>query len=103
MTFIAMNRFRVQPDRAADFERVWQERESHLQGVAGFRHFALLRGDAPGDYVSHSTWASREAFVAWTESEAFAQGHRQGSLTGILAGPPQISTYEAVIEESARA
>ncbi len=99
--FIAMNNFKVAPGREADFEKVWRERKSYLNGVPGFVQFALLRGDGPGEYISHSTWESRAAFVAWTESDAFVQGHRQGgSLMGVLEGPPHVSTYEAVIVET---
>jgi heme-degrading monooxygenase HmoA len=98
--FIAMNNFKVASGKEAEFERVWRERESYLKGVAGFVQFCLLRADAPGEYISHSTWQSRDAFVAWTQSEAFVQGHRQGSLMGVLEGPPQIKTYEAVIVET---
>ncbi len=97
--FVAMNHFRVAEGRAADFEEAWRRRQSYLNGVPGFVQFALLRGDTPGEYISHSVWESREAFIAWTQSEAFVQGHRQGSLAGILAGPPQLKTYEAVLVE----
>lgn len=97
--FIAMNQFRVAPGKEAEFEDVWKRRESYLQGVPGFVQFALLRGDAPGEYISHSTWESREAFLAWTQSEAFVRGHRQGSLAGLLEGPPQLKTFEAVLVE----
>ena len=31
--FIAMNRFQVVPGRGEDFERVWRERETYLDGV----------------------------------------------------------------------
>jgi heme-degrading monooxygenase HmoA len=100
--YVAMNRFRVASGREGDFERVWKERESYLKGVPGFIRFALLRAEAGSEYVSHSTWRDRESFIAWTQSEAFVAGHRQGgSLAGILEGPPQLSTYEAVIAEEA--
>lgn len=98
--FIAMNNFKVAAGREADFERTWRERKSYLEGVPGFVQFALLRADAPGEYISHSTWQSRDAFIAWTQSEAFVQGHRQGSLMGVLEGPPQLKTYDAVIVET---
>ena len=98
--FVAMNRFSVAPGKEADFETIWRERETHLQGVPGFMQFALLRGDNPGDYISHSTWRDRQSFIDWTQSEAFTAGHRQGSLMGILQGPPQIGLYEAVIVET---
>jgi heme-degrading monooxygenase HmoA len=98
--FIAMNHFSVAPGKEDDFETVWRERETYLQGVPGFVQFALLRGDSTGEYISHSTWQDRQSFAAWTESEAFTRGHRQGSLMGILQGPPQIGLYEAVIVET---
>jgi heme-degrading monooxygenase HmoA len=98
--FIAMNRFQVTPGGEAEFERIWRERESHLQEVPGFVQFALLRG-VDGEYVSHSTWRDRDAFTAWTESEQFRMGHRQGgSMASILAGPPTLRTYEAAIVET---
>ena len=98
--FVAMNRFRVAPDKGEEFERIWAERESHLDQVPGFVRFALLRGEA-GEYISHSTWEDRDAFVAWTESDAFRRGHAGPSLMDILQGPPQIALYEATLTQDA--
>ncbi|HEY8172822.1 MAG TPA: antibiotic biosynthesis monooxygenase [Dehalococcoidia bacterium] len=98
--FVAMNNFRVVNGKQEEFENIWKGRESHLQSVPGFVRFALLRGDAEGEYISHSTWESRDAFTAWTQSEAFIAGHRQGgSLMGVLEGPPAVRLYEAVIAQ----
>ena len=100
MGFIAMNRFTVNPERGADFEEHWRKRESYLNEVPGFMHFSLLRGDEPGQYVSHSTWESREAFEAWTKSEAFRKAHAQARTPeGILVGHPRLELWEAVLEE----
>jgi heme-degrading monooxygenase HmoA len=100
--FIAMNNFSVAEGKGEEFERIWKTRDTHLQDVPGIVRFALLRGDAPGEYISHSTWESRDAFIAWTQSEAFVAGHRQGSLMGVLAGPPAVRLYESVLEEEFR-
>jgi heme-degrading monooxygenase HmoA len=98
--FIAMNRFRVNEGRGAEFEEHWRKRETWLHQVPGFVRFALLRGEGGGTYISHSTWESRDAFVAWTQSEAFRKAHAQARTpAGVLAGPPQIETFEAVIEQ----
>jgi heme-degrading monooxygenase HmoA len=98
--FIAMNNFKVVEGKGPEFEEVWKTRETHLREVPGFVRFALLRGDQPGEYISHSTWESRDAFDAWTRSDAFVKGHRQGgSLMGVLEGPPQVRLYDAVIEQ----
>ncbi|RMG16513.1 MAG: antibiotic biosynthesis monooxygenase [Deltaproteobacteria bacterium] len=100
--YIAMNRFRIAKDRCAEFERVWKERETYLDEVPGFRHFLLLRGPEAEDhvlYASHTTWESRQAFVAWTESEAFRKAHG-GARTppGVVLGPPHFEGFEVVLE-----
>lgn len=98
--FIAMNQFRVNPDRCADFERAWRERDSYLEDVDGFEAFHLLKGPE-GDggvalYSSHVVWRDEAAFRAWVDSDAFRKAHAQGKLTGILAGPPQFFGWTRV-------
>ena len=98
--FVAMNQFEVDPARGAEFEARWRERETYLAEVPGFLRFALLRGDEPGRYVSHSTWASRAAFEAWTRSESFRKAHAQARMPeGLLRGHPRLQTFEAVLEQ----
>ena len=97
--FIAMNRFSVNPERGDDFEKHWRQRETYLAEVPGFQSFALLRGDEPGEYISHSTWESRTAFEAWTKSEPFRKAHAQARTPeGVLVGHPRLETFEAVLE-----
>lgn len=99
--FIAMNRFRIAPGREADFEEIWRKRESQLGGVVGFQEFHLLRGDEQADgtaYVSHTVWESREAFEAWTNSEAFRNAHaKAGAPEGTYLGPPRFEGFEVVL------
>ncbi|MGE3076163.1 MAG: antibiotic biosynthesis monooxygenase [Dehalococcoidia bacterium] len=99
--FVAMNRFATNDGRGADFEDAWRKRESYLNEVPGFIRFALLKGDSPNEYISHSTWESRAAFEAWTKSEAFKAAHGQTAMAGVLAGPPKVALYEAVIQQEA--
>ena len=94
--YIAMNRFQVVEGKGPQFEENWKNRDTFLAGVTGFKEFHLLKGDE-GVYISHSVWESREAFVNWTESEAFQKAHAQGSSRGLVAGPPQFSGYQVVI------
>lgn len=99
--FIAMNRFKIALGREDDFVSVWKNRDSHLDGVPGFRTFNLLRGASNEEYTlfaSHSIWDSRDAFEAWTRSEAFRMAHRNaGENKGIYLGHPQLETFDAVI------
>ena len=99
--FIAMNRFKIALGREEEFERIWRERETYLESVPGFKRFNLLRGPTHDDhtlYATHSEWASREAFEAWTHSEAFRKAHGgAGGAKGVYLGPPQFEGFEVIL------
>lgn len=103
--FVAMNRFKVAPGSEEAFEEVWRSRESFLRAVPGFKSFNLLKGPAAEDhvlYASHSVWASRAAFEAWTRSEAFRAAHKDAGATRTqYLGPPELELFEAVEGASA--
>lgn len=98
--FIAMNRFRVAKGREPDFEELWLKRDTHLADVAGFVEFHLLKGPEADDYAlyaSHTIWASRDDFEAWTKSEAFRAAHSQtGRVEGLYLGPPVFEGFEVL-------
>ena len=98
--FIAMNRFKVIPEGAADFEQVWTGRDTYLRGVPGFVEFHLLRGPAREDHVlysSHTIWRSQGDFEAWTRSEAFRAAHaRAGGNKPLYLGHPEFEGFEVI-------
>lgn len=100
--FIAMNRFKIKPGMEQDFIDIWKQRDSHLQGVPGFKSFNLLQGQSFDDYTlfaSHSIWESEQAFEDWTKSEAFrkAHAHAGDKTKDVYLGPPQLEWFNAVI------
>jgi heme-degrading monooxygenase HmoA len=103
--FIAMNRFRVVLGAEADFETVWTTRDTHLRDVPGFVTFHLLRGPAREDhtlFASHTIWASRADFEAWTNSEAFRLAHRNaGGNKPLYLGHPEFEGFDVVQEITA--
>ncbi|MBV9784810.1 MAG: antibiotic biosynthesis monooxygenase [Acidisphaera sp.] len=98
--FIAMNRFKVTPGFEAAFEEVWTSRDTHLQGVPGFVAFHLLRGPVREDHVlysSHTVWTGREAFEAWTRSDAFRRAHANaGDNRPLYLGHPEFEGFEVI-------
>jgi len=100
--FLAMNRFQIARGFEEGFEKVWRERDSYLKEVPGFVSFALLKGevtDAHTLYASHSIWASRAAFDAWTESDHFRKAHAQASAPkGTYLDHPKLELFESVLE-----
>jgi heme-degrading monooxygenase HmoA len=99
--YIAMNRFRIALGHEEDFEKIWRERDSHLEEVPGFRSFDLLRGPVDDKctlYASHTIWASEADFRAWTESEAFKKAHAQARApSGTYLGHPVFEGFEKIL------
>ena len=99
--FIAMNRFRVVRGQEAEFEKLWAERETRLDDVPGFQQFQLLKGSEADDhtlYSSHTIWNDREAFTAWTKSEAFRKAHAGAdSRRNLYLGHPQFEGFDVVL------
>jgi len=98
--FIAMNRFRVKKGSEDAFEKVWLNRDSHLDRVPGFVEFHLLRGpEGEGEtlYASHTIWQSKGAFEAWTKIRRIprrAFPRRQRIDRTSLSGSPEVEGFE---------
>lgn len=96
--FIAMNRFQVKPGEEEAFEAVWKNRDSYLEDVPGFKEFHLLRGPSEEDhtlYATHTLWESRDAFEAWTRSEAFRKAHAgAGNNKPLYVGHPKLELFD---------
>jgi heme-degrading monooxygenase HmoA len=99
--YLAMNRFRIVPGLEDEFVAMWQQRESYLAEVPGFREFHLLRGATTPEFTlfaSHTVWESEAAFEAWTHSAAFEKAHARASASrNFYLGPPQLELFTAVI------
>ena len=99
--FIAMNRFRIARGSEDAFEQVWLNRDSQLNQVPGFVEFHLLKGPEAEDhtlYSSHTVWASKADFEAWTKSDQFRKSHARANNTGNAAplylGHPKFEGFE---------
>ena len=71
--------------------------------MPGFLAFKLLRGPEHEDhtlFVSHTLWETKEAFEAWTRSDAFRKAHASaGANKDMYLGPPQFEGFEVVQSE----
>ena len=96
-----MNRFKISLGREDDFEEIWKTRETHLEGVNGFRQFNLIKGSSNDEYTlyaSHSVWESKNDFENWKKSEAFRAAHNsEGKQQEIYLGHPEFEGFEVVL------
>ncbi len=98
--YLAMNRFTVPLENAAEFEELWLSRESRLQDMDGFVSFHMLKGpeeDGRVLYASHTVWKSEEKFRAWTTSEEFRASHaRAGQTRKLHEGVPRFEGFQSI-------
>lgn len=100
--YIAMNRFKVRKDATEEFEQRWLTRESHLHELDGFVEFHMLRGPEREDHVlysSHTVWATKEHFEAWTRSGQFRTSHTRastGNSNSLTLAHPEFEGFEVI-------
>ncbi len=98
--YLAMNRFTVPLENAAEFEDMWLNRESHLHRMDGFVSFHMLKGpeeDGRILYASHTVWESESHFRAWTTSDAFRASHAgAGQTRKLYEGAPRFEGFRSI-------
>ena len=96
-----MNRFKIVQGMELKFEKIWKERDSHLDKVPGFLNFNLIKGESNENYTlyaSHSTWKSKNDFLNWTKSESFRLAHKDaGKNKNLYKGHPDFEGFEVVL------
>lgn len=103
--YVVMNRIFVKPEYADALEARFRDRAGEVDKMPGFLRTVVLRPDNPNTpFVVMTFWESREAYEAWTTSEAFQKGHRRsGSLPSeAFSGPSQLETFTAVVDSGER-
>ncbi|MEC9101362.1 MAG: antibiotic biosynthesis monooxygenase [Pseudomonadota bacterium] len=99
--YIAMNRFRINLGKGADFEEIWRTRDTHLKDVPGFLSFNLIKGKPTEEYIlyaSHTTWQSEQDFLNWTKSESFRAAHKNaGTHSDLYLGHPEFEGFKVVL------
>ncbi len=97
--FVVMNRISVNPDFNDAFIERFGDRASLVDKMPGFVSFQLMQPVSPDDpFIVMTVWADKAAFDAWTESDAFKQGHAQaGQLPPeAFRGRPVLESFEMI-------
>lgn len=102
--FVAMNRFRIQPDFADAFLKRWQERDRALDRFEGFFRFRLLRTELRDagsvEFVSYTEWRDESCFLNWLENGSRAAHSDKTPLPReAYQGPPEFRGYHVALDE----
>jgi len=98
--YIVMNRIPVNREYREDFEERFKSRQGLVDQSPGFiRNLVLRPTDDSSDYhIVMTMWQDRQAFLDWTESDAFRQAHVQARETPreMFSGRNVLETFEVV-------
>jgi len=88
MTIVRINAITVSPDSGDELAHRFAARAGAVDDAPGFEGFELLKpSDGRDTWLVVTRWSDEESFRAWTESPAFAHGHR-GANAGAGDRPP---------------
>jgi len=77
MTVVRINAITVEPGSGDELAHRFAHRAGAVDSAEGFEGFELLRPtDERGTWLVITRWRDEESFRAWTNSPAFAHGHR---------------------------
>ena len=100
--FIAMNRFKIAVGRESDFEYVWRNRETYLEGVKGFQEFNLLKGFTNEEYtlfILPTVHGILELILKIGKNQRHLEKHCSGGSQhkGIYLSHPKFEGFEVVL------
>lgn len=91
MSVVRINAITVPADRADELVARFALRAGAVEQADGFEEFQLLRPtDGRDTFLVYTRWRDEAAFEAWTQSQAFAHGHRGEQGAG--HGPAPLAT-----------
>lgn len=105
--FVSINHIPVKPERAKDFERMFQERDRGVEKMPGFVSLDLVRPgtrammgapeeSAGVEYQVLTRWESKEAFNGWVHSDEFKKAHSRPVDTSIFDGRSYLTLHDTV-------
>ncbi len=93
---VVANRFRIADGYEEEFVERFRNREGMIEEQEGFVRFDLLTpaNEDTDTFVALTYWESREAFEAWTESEAFEEAHGTDAPRELFEDHPNLEIHE---------
>ncbi len=105
---VVFTKFPINPDHKEDFANYAKESfgEKGLTEQEGFIRMELLKpedfppGHKNNTFIIATYWQSKEAFMKYTQSEAFRKAHENLPPREWFAGQPTVEVYEVIKEKT---
>ncbi|MBO8173353.1 MAG: antibiotic biosynthesis monooxygenase [Bacillaceae bacterium] len=94
--YVVMNVLEVPQEGKDKMIELFASSAENMKKVPGCLEFQFLNSPEENKQIVYTRWESREAFKAWTESEAFRRAHEERRTSGSTATGSKIEIYEVV-------
>ena len=94
---VVANRIPVAKGYEKAFEERFGKRLRLVESAPGFLRNEILRPIRGDHYVVLVYWETREAFEAWSQSDAFRQAHAEHPPAQMFSGPNVLEIYEVIM------
>jgi heme-degrading monooxygenase HmoA len=95
--FVVTNRIPVNEAYRDEFETLFRNRARLVDQMSGFIRNEVWRAREGNDYLVTTYWHDEASFRAWTESDAFKQGHGFGGSREMFAGRPTLESFDVIL------
>jgi heme oxygenase (mycobilin-producing) len=97
VTTIKINAITVPQDAGDELAHRFAARAGAVDGQDGFEGFELLKPtDGREQWLVVTRWRDEDAFRAWVQSPAFADGHRSAAERAGGEAPRPVSTHSEI-------
>jgi len=96
--YVVMNKLTVAPEGAATLEAGFAHSGERMRQTPGCVNFELLREEqTEGNdvYMVITQWQDKDAFLAWTQSDAFRRAHSGSGDSGAMG---ELHMYVSVVD-----
>lgn len=94
--YVVMNVLQVPAEGKDKMIELFGNSAENMKQVPGCLEFMFLNSTDEDKQIVYTKWESKEAFVAWTQSEAFRKAHDERRTRGTTATGSKLETYEVV-------
>lgn len=94
--YVVMNVLQVPEQGKSKMMELFANSAENMKQVPGCLEFQFLNSLDEEKQIVYTKWESREAFEAWTKSEAFRKAHEERRTSGSTATGSKIEMYEVI-------
>ncbi|WP_018131107.1 antibiotic biosynthesis monooxygenase family protein [Effusibacillus pohliae] len=94
--YVVFNVLQVPAEGKTKMAELFAKSAENMKQVPGCLEFLFLDSNEEDKQIVFTKWESKEAFVAWTQSESFRRAHDERRTGQSTATGSKLETYQVI-------